>query len=141
MTALVPALTMIIMVAGSTATSSLFVSYRAQWGITSADIAIVFSAYVGTLLPILLLSGGLAERFGRRHVAIAGILSMATGLVMLVFAHDLAWLIIARLFQGAGVGLSVGPLSAVLAESYRGKIPAGSVMQAIAATGLCSPVP
>jgi len=58
---LVAALTMIVMVAGSTAMSSLFVSYRQQWGITSAEIAIVFAVYVGTLLPILVFFGGLSE--------------------------------------------------------------------------------
>ena len=42
MRALIAATIMILMVAGSTATSPLFVIYREQWGITSADIAIVF---------------------------------------------------------------------------------------------------
>jgi MFS family permease len=134
--AFISAITMIVMVAGSTASSSLFVSYRQQWGLTSADIAIVFAVYVGTLLPVLLFFGGLADRFGRRPVAVAGILSMAAGLVTLLLAHGLPWLIIARLFQGAGVGLSVGALTASLAESYRGKLPVGTVLQSVAAFGL-----
>jgi hypothetical protein len=133
---LVAALTMIVMVAGSTAMSSLFVSYRQQWGITSAEIAIVFAVYVGTLLPILLFFGGLSERFGRRAVAIAGISSMAIGLATLTLAHGLPLLIIARLFQGAGVGLSVGALTASLTEAYRGKLPIGTVLQSVAAIGL-----
>lgn len=136
--ALAAAVTAIVMVAGSTATSSLFVSYRAQWGISSADIAIVFSAYVAALLPVLLLFGGLAERFGRRPVIVAGIFSMVAGLVTLVLAHDLALLIVARLFQGAGVGLSIGALTAAVSESYRGKLAVGNVLQAVAAVGLSS---
>ena len=136
MRALITALIMIVMVAGSTATSPLFVIYRQQWGITSADIAIVFSVYVGTLLPVLVLFGGLAERFGRRPVAVAGILSMFTGLVILTFAHGLPMLIVARLFQGAGVGIAVGALSAALTESYKGKLPIGTVLQAVASIGL-----
>jgi MFS family permease len=134
--ALIAGITMIVMVAGSTATSSLFVSYRQQWGITSADVAIVFAVYVGTLLPVLLLLGGLADRFGRRPVAAAGIFLMAAGLLTLTLAHSLPLLIIARLFQGAGVGLSVGSLTASLAESYRGKLPVGTVLQSVAAIGL-----
>jgi Na+/melibiose symporter-like transporter len=134
--ALLTGITMIVMIAGSTATSSLFVSYRQQWGITSADIAIVFAVYVGTLLPVLLFFGGLADRFGRRPVVAAGISSMATGLVLLTLAHSLPFLIFARLFQGAGVGLAVGALTASLAESYRGKLPVGTVLQAVAAMGL-----
>jgi MFS family permease len=133
---LAAAVTLILMTAGSTAISSLFVAYREQWGISSADIAIVFSAYVGTLLPVLLLFGGLADRFGRRRVAVAGILSMATGLIVLVLAHGLVWLIIARLFQGTGVGLAIGALTAALAESYRGRLPTGNALQSVAAVGL-----
>jgi MFS family permease len=134
--AVVAALTLIIMTSGSTATSSLFVIYREQWGITSADIAIVFSAYVGTLLPVLLFFGTLAEKYGRRVVAAAGISSMAFGILCLTLAHGLPMLIIARLFQGVGVGLSIGAVSAAFAESYRGKLPQGNALQSITAVGL-----
>jgi MFS family permease len=134
--ALVAALTLIIMTSGSTAISSLFVMYRQQLGLTSADIAIVFSAYVGALLPGLLLYGGLAEKYGRRAVSAAGIASMAIGILLLALAHDLQWLIIARLFQGTGVALSIGPVSAAFAESYRGKLPQGNALQSITAVGL-----
>jgi MFS family permease len=138
MPALFAAITLIVMTAGATSSSSLFVIYRQQWGISSADIAIVFSAYVGTLLPVLLFFGGLAERFGRRRVIAAGILAMAGGLVALTFAHSLPWLIVARLLQGAGVGLSIGAGTAALAETYRGKLPSGNMLQSVAAIGLLS---
>lgn len=138
MRALIAALTLIIMTSGSTASSSLFVMYREQWGISSADIAVVFSAYVGTLLPVLLFFGGLAERFGRRRVIAAGIVSMAAGLIVLASAHDLAGLIVARLLQGAGVGLSIGAGTAALTETYRGKLPSGNMLQSVAAIGLLS---
>jgi MFS family permease len=130
------ALTLICMTAGSTATSSLFVIYRHDWGITSADIAIAFTAYVGTLLPTLLFFGGLAERYGRRAVIRGGIASMALGLLTLTLAHSLPLLILARLFQGAGVGLSIGAVSAAFAESYRGRLPQGNALQSITAVGL-----
>ena len=132
----VAALTMIVMVSGSTATSSLFVIYRQEWGITSADIAVVFSAYVGTLLPIMIFFGTLAEKFGRRVMTAAGIVSMAIGILCLVIAHSLPMLIIARLFQGAAVGLSLGAVSAAFTESYRGKLPQGNALQTITAIGL-----
>jgi MFS family permease len=134
--AAVAALAIVVMISGSTATSSLFVIYREHWGLTSADIAFVFSAYVGTLLPMLVFFGGLAERFGRRTVAGAGMLSMALGLLTLVFAHGLGMLIVARLLQGAGVGLAIGALTAAFADTYRGKLPQGNAMQSVTAVGL-----
>ena len=136
MRAFITAVILVFMVAGSTAISSLFVSYRTQWGLSSADVAIVFSVYVGTLLPVLLFFGGLAERFGRRRVAVAGLVLMIAGLATLTLAHSLAFLIVARLFQGAGIGLAVGGLTAAMAETYRGKLPTGTVLQTVAAIGL-----
>jgi MFS family permease len=61
---------------------------------------------------------------------------MATGLVILSFAHSLPWLIVARFFQGAGVGLTIGVSTAAFVESYRGKLPSGGAIQAISAIGL-----
>ena len=134
--ATVAALTLIVMTSGSTATSSLFVAYRHEWGLTSADIALVFSVYVGTLLPTLLFFGNLADRFGRRTMTAIGITSMAIGITTLVLAHNLPMLIVARLFQGLGVGLSIGAVSAAFAETYRGKLPQGNALQSITAVGL-----
>jgi MFS family permease len=134
--AVVAALAIVILVSGSTSISSLFVSYRAQWGISSADIAIVFSVYVGSLLPVLVFFGGLAERFGRRRVVAAGVVSMVVGMALLTAAHGLAWLVAARLFQGVAIGLAAGALTAALSESYRGKLPVGNVLQSVAAVAL-----
>jgi hypothetical protein len=134
--ALAAAVTVVFLIAGSTAISSLFVIYRQAWGITSADIAIVFSVYVSALLPVLILFGGLADRFGRRPVIAAGLIAMLGGLVTLLFAHSLPLLIVARLLQGVGVGLSVGALTAAVADVYRGKLPVGNILQAVAAFGL-----
>ena len=134
--AVVAALTIICMTSGSTAMSSLFVIYRRDWNLTSADIAIVFTAYVCSLLPSLLFGGGLAERFGRRTIAAVGIAFMASGIVCITQAHELAHLIIARLLQGAGVGLSIGAVTAAFTEAYAGKLTAGNAMQSITAVGL-----
>jgi hypothetical protein len=61
---------------------------------------------------------------------------MALGLFTLTIAHALPLLIVARLFQGVGVGLSIGAVSAAFAESYRGKLPQGNALQSITAVGL-----
>lgn len=134
---LAAAVAFVVLTSSSTSTSSLFATYRAQWGLTTADVGVVFSAYVGTLLPVLLLFGGVAERFGRQRVIAAGMLFMAAGVVTLVLAHGLGHLIVARCLQGIGAGLAGGALTAAFAETYRGKIPAGNALQAVMAIGLC----
>jgi MFS family permease len=124
------------MTSSSTSTSAVFSAYRSQWGLTTADIAVAFSVYVGTLLPVLLIFGGLADRIGRRRVVTAGILFMVTGMIALTLAHGLPALLVARGLQGIGAGLAGGALSAAFSESYRGKIPVGHALQCVTAIGL-----
>src|SRR5271170_3851909 len=119
------AVALVGLTSGSTSTSAVFGAYRAHWGLTPADIGLAFSVYVATLIPVLLLFGGLTERLGRRPVIIAGMLFMASGTLTLLFAHGLAQLIVARLLQGLGAALAVSAISATFTEAYRGKIVAG----------------
>lgn len=133
---LAAALTFIVLTSSSTATSSLFVAYRTQWGLTTADIAIVFSVYVGTLIPVLLLFGGYADRYGRRRVLATGISFMILGLATLMVANGLGMLIVARLLQGIGAGLAGGAITAAFAESYRGTLTPGNAIQSVIAVGL-----
>jgi MFS family permease len=134
--ALLAAGSMIIMTSGSTAASSLFVVYRSAWGLTSADIALAFSTYVFTLLPVLLLFGSFADRVGRRPMMAVGAVFMTAGLCVLIGAHGLAEMLVARCLQGVGVGLSIGAVTAALAESYDGRIAPGSIIQIVSAIGL-----
>ena len=134
---IVAALTLIFMTSGSTAMSSLFVVYRQQWGITSAEIAIVFSVYVGALLPVLLFFGTLSDKFGpAARSRLPGSSRWRSGISIITLAHNLPTLILARLFQGIGVGLSVGAVSAAFADTYRGKLAQGNALQSITAVGL-----
>jgi predicted MFS family arabinose efflux permease len=134
--ALAAALALIVVTSESTSTSAIFVAYRQHWGLTPADIGLTFSAYVGTLVPMLLLFGGLAERYGRRSIVFAGALLMAAGTFTLLLAHGLALLIFARLLQGAGAALAVGIISATFTETYRGKIVAGQALSVVVAIAL-----
>jgi MFS family permease len=136
--AVVAAVALIVMTSNSTSTSALFVAYRTHWGLTPADIGLAFSVYVGTLIPVLLIFGGFAERFGRAPIIFAGMLFMALGTLALVFAHGLPLLIVARLLQGVGAALAVGAISATFTETYKGRIAAGqalAIVQAIALSG------
>lgn len=127
---------LIVMASNSTSTSALFVAYHARWRLTAADIGLAFSVYVGTLIPVLLIFSGSAERFGRRPVVLAGMLFMAAGTLMLLIAQGLPQLIWARLLQGAGAALAVGAISATFTEAYQGKIAAGQALAVVTAIAL-----
>jgi hypothetical protein len=127
---------LIVMTSNSTSTSALFVPYRTHWGLTPADIGLAFSAYVGTLIPVLLIFGGFAERFGRKPIVFAGMLFMAAGTLTLVFAHGLPLLIVARLLQGVGAALAIGATSATFTETFKGRIAAGQALAVVQALSL-----
>jgi len=134
--AIAAAAALVVMASNSTSTSALFVAYHTRWGLTAADIGLAFSVYVGTLIPVLLIFGGSAERFGRRPVVLAGMLFMAAGTLTLVIAHGLPQLIWARLLQGVGAALGIGAISATFTEAYQGKIAAGQALAVVTAIAL-----
>lgn len=134
--ALAAAVALIALTSNSTASSAMFVAYRQYWGLTPGDIGLAFSVYVGTLVPVLLLFGGIAERYGRRPVVLAGVISMLGGTFTLMWAHGLAQLIVGRLLQGIGAALAVGVISATFTEAYHGKIVAGQALAVVTAIAL-----
>lgn len=134
--ALAAAATLVVLTSNSTATSALFVPYRRSWGLSAADIGLAFAVYVGTLIPVLLLFGGFAERFGRRTVVAAGLAFMLGGTALLLVAHGLTELLAARLVQGVGAALAVGAISATFTEHWRGPIAAGQALTVVTALAL-----
>jgi MFS family permease len=133
--ALAAALPFVTSAAGVTSTSSLFVAYRSQRGFTAADIAIVFSSYVATLLPLLIVMSGV-KRVSRRALATCGLVLGTAGLVAIAMAPGLPVMIVGRLLQGLAVGLSIGALTAAFTESYPGSLPPGTAVQVMATVGL-----
>ena len=125
-----------ILMAGTTAPSALFVVYRDAWGFSTRDLGIVFAAYVCTLLPVLLLFGGIADRIGRRAAIGIGLALALCGLVTLALASGIAGHVAARLLQGAGVGLASGAIIAAVTESHRGRLAPGSWTMIASGTGI-----
>ena len=47
--------------------SPLYPAYALQGGAAATSVTVAFAAYVGGLMPTLLLLGGLSDRIGRRY--------------------------------------------------------------------------
>src|SRR5258705_8220753 len=76
-----------------------------QWTLTS---------YLVTVASLLLLSGALADRFGRRRVLAAGLVVTLVASVLCAIAPSVGTLIAARVVQGAGAALVVPTSLALL---------------------------
>lgn len=94
----------------------LYDAYAAESDVGATAVTVAFAAYVGGLMPTLLLLGGLSDRIGRRiPIAIALILgTVATAL--LVQAPSWTSLVIARVLLGIGTGLATTAGTAYMTE-------------------------
>lgn len=94
----------------------LYGVYAAGSDVGATAVTVAFAAYVGGLMPTLLLLGGLSDRIGRRiPVALALMLGVvATALL----AQMPGWtsLVIARVLLGIGTGLAVTAGTAYMTE-------------------------
>jgi MFS family permease len=96
----------------------LYRTYAQLAGYGNGLTAIVFAAYVVGLLPILILFGGISERLGRKPVILSGLLSAALATTLMIISPNIHTLLLTRILQGAGVGLSVGAGTAYLAQIW-----------------------
>ena len=81
-----------------------------QWALTG---------YLLAVAALLLLSGALADRFGRRRILVIGLLVMLVASVLCALAPSVGALIAARVLQGAGSALVVPTSLALLNGALR----------------------
>ncbi len=81
-----------------------------QWTLTG---------YLLTVAALLLVSGGLADRFGRRRVVVSGLLVMLVAAAVCAVAPSVGVLIAARVVQGVGGALVVPNSLALLNGTLR----------------------
>lgn len=102
----------IAMMVGASAPSPFYPVLAAEIGFGSVVISAVFAVYAVALLLALLSAGSLSDHIGRRPVAIAGFLVLATSMVLFWHADTVATLMLARVLQGAASGVLIATLSA-----------------------------
>ena len=99
------------------ATIPLFNVYRAEEGFTNGDISVTVVAYSAATLATLLALGRLSHHVGRRPVAIASLLLLAVGSLVLLDVDGLGILIIGRVLMGVGAGLASSSLTAYVVDA------------------------
>ncbi len=93
---------------------------------TIAGLQWVSVGYLLSLAGLILLSGGLSDRYGRRRLFMLGVIWFAVASLICATAPSIEWLIAARALQGVGGALltpgSLAILEASFAPGERGRV-------------------
>lgn len=94
----------------------LYDTYAAESDVGTTAVTIAFAAYVGGLMPTLLLLGGLSDRIGRRTPIALALILGAAATALLVYAPSWTSLVVARCLLGVGTGLATTAGTAYMTE-------------------------
>jgi MFS family permease len=120
--AFVPAvISLIVVFATVGSTIPLFNVYRAEDGFTNGGISLTVVAYSGATLITLLVFGRLSHHVGRRPVAIASLLLLVAGSLVLLDVHHIGILIAGRVLMGLGAGLASSSLTSYVVDAAPAK--------------------
>ena len=100
----------------STAPSPLYRLYQQRWHFSATTVTAVFGVYALVLLLALLVFGSLSDYVGRRPVIVAGLVLEIAATAMFLGAKGVGWLYVARILQGAAVGLVTAAFGAALID-------------------------
>jgi MFS family permease len=106
----------LLLMAGANLATPLYAVYAKEFGFSPVVLTAVFATYAVVLVPALILFGRLSDRFGRRPVVAAGLVTACVGLALFAAAQGTAWLFAARATQGLAVGMISGAATAALVE-------------------------
>lgn len=116
-TFVVASASLVAVFAASAAPVPVFNVYRAENGLTTADLSLSVVAYfAGTIIALLCL-GRLAHHLGRRPVGLATLLTMIAGSLVLLDVTGLGALVAGRFLMGVGAGLASSALTSYIADS------------------------
>jgi MFS family permease len=117
---------------GTNMPSPLYRVYQRNFEFSPLVVTLVFSVYVATLIPALLLFGPLSDAIGRRPVLVPALTVAAAGALLFAEARSVGWLFAARIVQGIAMGLGSGAFTAAMVDTQ----PRGDAGRAaLAATG------
>ena len=96
---------------------------------TVAQLQWVVNAYMLTLASLILVSGSLGDRFGRRRLFMAGVAAFAVASALCALARTADQLVAARLVQGVGAALLTPGSLAIIQGSFRAQDRARAIGQ------------
>ncbi|WP_201403778.1 DHA2 family efflux MFS transporter permease subunit [Kaistia sp. 32K] len=106
-TALIVASALFMEQLDSTVLSTALPTMARSFGVSPLDMSVALTGYLLSLAIFIPASGWIADRFGARNVFCAAIAIFMAGSLMCAQAHNLPFLVLARMLQGLGGAMMV----------------------------------
>lgn len=90
--------------------------YAASFGVSTAMVGLLNSAFGIARIPINIPAGSLADRLGRKPLLVGGFLITATSALLTGLANSFGQIVFLRLFQGIGSALQMTAAMVVMAD-------------------------
>src|SRR5262252_3314929 len=110
--------TQVVLFTGSNLPTPLFPLYEHHYGFGSGVVTLLFAAYVGVLIPALVLLGPVGDRIGRRPLLVTGIAVTTISSLAFAAARNVGWLFAGEMIYGIGSALVMSCVSVAIRELH-----------------------
>jgi len=110
------AVTFLLVMAYSTVPTPLYPLYQQRDGFPAFVITVIFAAYAVGVVLSLYLAGHVSDWLGRRRILVIAVLVSALSAVLFLTWSEVPGLIVARLINGASIGILTATATAHLGE-------------------------
>lgn len=110
---------LLIFTMGTSIVTPLFPLYQAQFNLTDGQVTLLFAAYTLTVVPTMLVMGGVSDRFGRKKVMAPAMVCITVASLVMAFATNVPMLFTGRILQGLAIGSFLGVGTAFIVDHAR----------------------
>ncbi len=99
---------LLIFTMGTSIITPLLPLYAERFSLGNGEATLLFAVYSATVVPTMLLSGNLADRWGRKRVMLPAMACITVAALVMGFAETVPLLFLGRVLQGLAIGGFLG---------------------------------
>jgi predicted MFS family arabinose efflux permease len=110
---------LLIFTMGTSIVTPLLPLYQSDFHLTNGQVTLLFATYTLTVVPTMLVMGGVSDRVGRKKVMAPAMVSITLAAVVLGWASNVEMLFAGRVLQGLAIGSFLGVGTAFIVDHAR----------------------
>jgi predicted MFS family arabinose efflux permease len=110
---------LLIFTMGTSIVTPLLPLYQTDFHLTNGQVTLLFATYTLTVVPTMLVMGGVSDRVGRKKVMAPAMVSITLAAVVLGWASNVEMLFAGRVLQGLAIGSFLGVGTAFIVDHAR----------------------